>query len=1028
MPVPSPRNKILPARGDFADLSANVASLLDGEICYAVDQDQYYQNEGGTLISVGATKAQGILADSAVQPGDNVSDLTNDAGYITLAEVPSDAVTSVNTQTGVVVLDADDIDDTSTTHKFATAAQLSLADSSVQPGDNISTLANDSGFVDAAGASAAAPVQSVAGKTGAVTLVKADVGLGNVDNTSDANKPISTATQDALDLKADLVNGFIPTSQIPAIAITEFLGSVDSEAEMLELAGQLGDWCLRTDKAVGYVIVGADTSVIAGWEAFTVPGSAVTSINGQVGTVVLGPADIGALPTTATTDDIPEGTTNLYSQWDTVTTGINYADGDVGIGTNGFSNLGYSNTPSLGLYATNGSRLGIWGKGGRWWYLQGEVDNKLSIGCRTESNTVDSTKLTVVSNGNLGLGTEDPLQIFDVSSEDPEFSVTNKTSINQTIGEDQIFKLDVRGQKNNVYGSAGSIIFRQDSSTWSNSSANYKPTRIEFCTQTPDATDYSETPRMVINNKGYVGINTKAPQTYLQIVGEANSNSDGTVKDAETLLRLTRGGVGGQSYSSAVDFKLKRYVDEATNGKTRLDLFLLNGPENEPEVNCMSILSQGRVGLGTDSPEAPLHIYEPGGTDSVNTPTVIFSRGVSDNNFKIANIKGGSGAAGTTIGTLGFYYTNTSNFNAGLEFIRGSGSNDGYLNFKTSTTTNALFIANGGYIGISSNNPSAKLHIDGGVLGLKEDNELQLLNLRTNNGNGGLIRFHEVRYKDGTDWTSSSFKITRRIDSTDQGYIEFGPDKVTAASYDVAIGSRDSEVLRVTEDLNVGIGTISPKNFSGDCKLAVAKSGGARIGISGSARSWYVEGRTDIDALTIGARVQNNTVDNPKLNVLIGGGITFGDDTVDANALDDYEEGEWTPSWISTGDPVVVNSTGTQAKGRYTKIGNQVFVYCRMNANITTAGTGNLRISGLPFSSISDGFGRGGGSVTVAQNFDNAQQAPTALVPLQSSTTLQLTSLNGTNNMTLTTQTNVLKTGVAGANNIEFVYAYITDA
>ena len=34
-------------------------------------------------------------------------------------------------------------------------------------------------------------------------LVKADVGLGNVDNTSDANKPISTATQTALDLKAD---------------------------------------------------------------------------------------------------------------------------------------------------------------------------------------------------------------------------------------------------------------------------------------------------------------------------------------------------------------------------------------------------------------------------------------------------------------------------------------------------------------------------------------------------------------------------------------------------------------------------------------------------------------------------------------------------------------------------------------------------------------------------------------------------------------------------------------------------------
>lgn len=47
-------------------------------------------------------------------------------------------------------------------------------------------------------------VQSVNGKTGStVTLVKADVGLGNADNTSDVNKPISTATQSALNLKAN---------------------------------------------------------------------------------------------------------------------------------------------------------------------------------------------------------------------------------------------------------------------------------------------------------------------------------------------------------------------------------------------------------------------------------------------------------------------------------------------------------------------------------------------------------------------------------------------------------------------------------------------------------------------------------------------------------------------------------------------------------------------------------------------------------------------------------------------------------
>ena len=45
----------------------------------------------------------------------------------------------------------------------------------------------------------AAPVSSVAGQTGVVTL--AGMGLGNVNNTSDANKPVSTATQTALNAK-----------------------------------------------------------------------------------------------------------------------------------------------------------------------------------------------------------------------------------------------------------------------------------------------------------------------------------------------------------------------------------------------------------------------------------------------------------------------------------------------------------------------------------------------------------------------------------------------------------------------------------------------------------------------------------------------------------------------------------------------------------------------------------------------------------------------------------------------------------
>lgn len=49
-------------------------------------------------------------------------------------------------------------------------------------------------------------VTSVNTKTGAVVLAKADIGLGNVDNTADVNKPISNATQTALDAKAATID------------------------------------------------------------------------------------------------------------------------------------------------------------------------------------------------------------------------------------------------------------------------------------------------------------------------------------------------------------------------------------------------------------------------------------------------------------------------------------------------------------------------------------------------------------------------------------------------------------------------------------------------------------------------------------------------------------------------------------------------------------------------------------------------------------------------------------------------------
>ncbi len=127
-------------------------------------------NTNGTLknnVVTGAKLNDGTVTEaklsSAVQAKLNSSGggtTTIADGSVTTVKLADNSVTRVKTSTAV-------------------QASLSKADTALQ----------------------SAPVASVSGKTGAVTLVKADVGLTNVDNTSDLAKPISTATQSALNAK-----------------------------------------------------------------------------------------------------------------------------------------------------------------------------------------------------------------------------------------------------------------------------------------------------------------------------------------------------------------------------------------------------------------------------------------------------------------------------------------------------------------------------------------------------------------------------------------------------------------------------------------------------------------------------------------------------------------------------------------------------------------------------------------------------------------------------------------------------------
>jgi hypothetical protein len=105
-----------------------------------------------------------------------------------------------------------------------------------------------------------------------------------------------TRAQGVEALKADLVAGKVPTSQLPALAINEVF-PVASQSAMLALTAQRGDIARRTDFTPNHLFLLTSDSpgTLADWLLIVSdPGAGVDTVNGQSGTVVLGAADVGA--------------------------------------------------------------------------------------------------------------------------------------------------------------------------------------------------------------------------------------------------------------------------------------------------------------------------------------------------------------------------------------------------------------------------------------------------------------------------------------------------------------------------------------------------------------------------------------------------------------------------------------------------------------------------------------------------------------------------------------------------------------
>lgn len=85
--------------------------------------------------------------------------------------------------------------------------------------------------------------------------------------------------------------GKIDKKYLPAIAITEPF-AVSSEEEMLALAAQTGDIAIRSDESKTYILKQTPPSDIENWLELQTPDCKISSVNGQIGAVVLTTADI----------------------------------------------------------------------------------------------------------------------------------------------------------------------------------------------------------------------------------------------------------------------------------------------------------------------------------------------------------------------------------------------------------------------------------------------------------------------------------------------------------------------------------------------------------------------------------------------------------------------------------------------------------------------------------------------------------------------------------------------------------------
>jgi hypothetical protein len=262
-----------------------------------------------------------------------------------------------------------------------------------------------------------------------------------------------------------------------------------------------------------------------------------------------------------------------------------------------------------------------------------------------------------------------------------------------------------------------------------------------------------------------------------------------------------------------------------------------------------------------------------------------------------------------------------------------------FTSFETAAAER-MRITSTGNVGIGTTSPATKLDV-----------------AFPSDGTAGAV----FGYTGGTNNPRIFFNVN---ESTSKGQIIMSG---SSGALDLGIGAGGTEIITLKGTGNVGIGTTSPTsllNLSSATPILTLNQNTANSeqGIEFDTsdvnyafiRANAVTGLVSYAAgLTGGAGyVHRFIVDGSERLRITPNGLTFNGDTAAANALDDYEEGTWTPQ-ISNG---TTNVAISNSYSTYTKIGRQVTVNTRMvNGDLSSFSSGdNISFIGLPFTSGGD--------------------------------------------------------------------------